>query len=105
VETELAARLASALGDIGHTPEAADLVRAALARVDVATPAAALVELMRAARFADATVAAEVAVRALAHPGLPPAVRHELTNGTRGPAITSLAPAADAGADSCGGVR
>ena len=105
IETDLAARLASALGDIGHTPEAADLVRAALARVDVATPVAALIELVRAARFADAAVVAEVAARALAHPGLPPAVRRELTNGVRGTVGASAAPPADAGADSIGGSR
>ncbi len=100
VETELAARLASALGGIGHTPEAADLVRDALARVDVATPAAALVELVRAARFADAPVAAEVAARALAHPGLPLAVRRALATG--GEAVVG---AASSGADSPGASR
>lgn len=78
VETELAARIATALGAVGHVPEAADLVRAALARVDVTTPAAALVALVDAARFADAPVAAEVTARALAHPGLPIDLRREL---------------------------
>jgi membrane associated rhomboid family serine protease len=97
IETELAARLASALGAIGHVPEAADLVRAAVARVDVATPAAALVALVEAARFADARVAAEVMMRALEHPGLPVAARRKLG----GPA---LVPAV-AGADSLGGSR
>ena len=104
IEIDLAARLAAALGDIGHTPEAADLVRAAVERVDVATPAAALVELVRAARFADADVVTLVATRALAHPGLPPAVRRALTNGVRGEAVGPFDPAA-AGADSAGTSR
>lgn len=81
LETELAARVASALGAIGHVPEAGDLVRDALARVDVATPPAALVALVEAARFADASVASAVAARALAHPGLPLDVRRELGGG------------------------
>ncbi|MCC6764293.1 MAG: rhomboid family intramembrane serine protease [Deltaproteobacteria bacterium] len=83
-EPELAARLACAFGDAGHGPEAAELVRTALARVDVATPAAALVELARAARFADAPVAAEAVARALAHPGVSPAVRRELAGEAAG---------------------
>lgn len=89
-EIDLAARLAHALGDIGHVPEAADLLRAASARIDVATPASVLVELVRAARFAEAPVASAVTAHALAHPGLPLAVRRELTGG---------------GADSVGGSR
>lgn len=97
MEVDLAARLATVLGGIGHSPEAADLVRAAVARVDVATPAAALVELVRAARFADAPVAAEVAARALAHPGLPPAVRRELASGVRGMTSAPFVPPASAG--------
>jgi hypothetical protein len=101
VEIDLAARLASALGHIGHTPEAADLVRDAVARVDVATPAAALVELLRAARFADADMAAAVTTRALAHPGLPPAVRRELVGGSTTDA-GPFASCAGGGADSLG---
>ncbi|MCC6849870.1 MAG: rhomboid family intramembrane serine protease [Deltaproteobacteria bacterium] len=101
IDAELAARLACAFGDIGSAPEAADLVRVALGRVDVATPPAALVALARAARFADAPVAAEAVARALAHPGVPPAVRRELAG-----AGSERAPApASAGADSSGASR
>jgi hypothetical protein len=64
----------------------------------LATPAAALGALERAARFAEARVSAEVAARALAHPGLPLAVRRELGGGV------GLVPAC-AGADSLGGSR
>jgi membrane associated rhomboid family serine protease len=78
VEVDLAARLACVLGDAGASREAGDLVRAALARVDATTPASALVGLAEAARFADRDLAAAVAARALAHPGLPLAVRREL---------------------------
>ncbi len=81
VETDLAARLALALGDAGARLEAADLVRGALARVEVTTPAAALVELVRAARYAEEGVAQEVTARALAHPGLPLSLRRELAGG------------------------
>lgn len=102
VATELAARLASALGDVGHAPEAADLVRDAVARVDVTTPASALVELARAARFADPAVASAVVARALAHPGLPVAVRRELSAGVSDVPAGALA---SAGADSLAGSR
>ncbi len=78
VEVDLAARLACVLGDAGAAGEASDLVRDALARVDATTPPSALVGLTEAARFAAADVAAAVAARALAHPGLPLAVRRAL---------------------------
>jgi hypothetical protein len=96
-EIELAARIAHALGTSGHTPEAGDLVRAATARIDVETPPSALVELVRAACYADAPVAETVTARALAHPGLPLAVRRALTNGDAVP--EALAAPVTAGAD------
>ena len=90
-EVDLAARLACALGEVGHAPEAAALVHAATARIDVATPASALVALVRAARFADAPVASAISAHALAHPGLPIAVRRELEGGAEAPSL--LGPA------------
>lgn len=96
-EIELAARIAQALGAIGHIPEAADLVRAAIERIDVVTPASALVELVRAARYAEDAVAAVATARALAHPGLPLAVRRALTNDGSGGAPSMSSPAAVGG--------
>ncbi len=96
---ELAARLAAALGDLGHAVEAAELVRDAVARVDVTTPAAALVELRRAARFAETAVRTEVEARALAHPGL----RRALMSGSD--LAATGATIASGGADSLVGSR
>ncbi len=103
-EIELAARLASLLADRGEQAEATALVRDAVARVDAATPASALVALVQAAHALDASTAAEVAACALAHPGLPLALRRELADAMNGASVAGFTPA-PAGADSADGSR
>src|SRR5262249_57091254 len=93
VEVDLAARLACVLGDAGASGEASDLVRDALARVDATTPPAALVGLTEAARFAATDVAAAVAARALAPPGLPLAGPRALRRAGSPPPFRSKTPA------------
>jgi hypothetical protein len=105
VEVDLAARLASALGDAGlYAGGGPDLVRDAVARVDAATPATALVALVQARALPTRRSRPRSRKRARAHPGLPLAVRRE-PHGRRRWRARGAACAAFAGADSLAGSR
>ncbi|HEY2386432.1 MAG TPA: rhomboid family intramembrane serine protease [Candidatus Binatia bacterium] len=75
---DLAVRLAAAVLERGSRPEAIDLLRGALGRVDAATPAQVLADLATVAAYADAALAGEAAARALRHPALPREARAAL---------------------------